>query len=69
MCGWGGGYFGVACRLPPLPPPPLAIPGARWTLLRTRSHAQGTREPIPGVGTNRRGLEGIFQGLEPIAGD
>eukprot|EP00959_Pyramimonas_sp_CCMP1952_P474997 9503961-Pyramimonas_sp.AAC.3 len=31
--------------------------------------ATGTRENIPGVGANRRGLERIFQGLEPIAGD
>eukprot|EP00959_Pyramimonas_sp_CCMP1952_P142211 2976693-Pyramimonas_sp.AAC.1 len=30
---------------------------------------QGTREHIPGVGTNRRGLESVCQGSEPIAGD
>eukprot|EP00959_Pyramimonas_sp_CCMP1952_P106607 2229036-Pyramimonas_sp.AAC.1 len=30
---------------------------------------EGTREHIPGVGTNHRGLGSIFQGLEPITVD
>ena len=36
------------------------------------NQSKRTREHVPGAGTNRRGLEGIesmFQGLEPIAGD
>eukprot|EP00976_Prorocentrum_cordatum_P092823 1189113-Prorocentrum_minimum.AAC.1 len=37
--------------------------GGKW------NQSQGTRENIPGVGTNRRGLERIFQGLEPVAGE
>eukprot|EP00959_Pyramimonas_sp_CCMP1952_P367664 7701214-Pyramimonas_sp.AAC.1 len=30
---------------------------------------KGTRPNIPGGGTNHRGLESIFQRLEPITGD
>eukprot|EP00959_Pyramimonas_sp_CCMP1952_P048943 1022718-Pyramimonas_sp.AAC.1 len=33
------------------------------------NQSQGTREHIPGFGTNHKGLESIFQGLEPITGD
>eukprot|EP00976_Prorocentrum_cordatum_P073526 1181130-Prorocentrum_minimum.AAC.1 len=39
-----------------------------WFAVYGFDQSQGTREHIPGVGTNRRGLESIFQGLEPITG-
>eukprot|EP00959_Pyramimonas_sp_CCMP1952_P010343 216653-Pyramimonas_sp.AAC.1 len=35
----------------------------------TSLHFVWTREHIPGVGTNHRGLESLFQGSDPIAGD
>eukprot|EP00959_Pyramimonas_sp_CCMP1952_P185921 3887350-Pyramimonas_sp.AAC.1 len=34
-----------------------------------RTRVSGVREPIPGVGISRRGLESLFQGLEPVAGN
>eukprot|EP00976_Prorocentrum_cordatum_P102953 1193270-Prorocentrum_minimum.AAC.4 len=45
------------------------IAGDKRAYSRDWNQSQGTREHIPGAGTNRRGQESIFQGLEPIAGD
>eukprot|EP00959_Pyramimonas_sp_CCMP1952_P084008 1756709-Pyramimonas_sp.AAC.2 len=43
------------------------IAGDQRAYSRGWNQSQGTREHIPGVGTNHRGPVSIFQGLEPIA--